>query len=236
LAEGCEAFNAPVTGGNVSLYNQNPDGAIDPTPTVAMVGLIEDEAHVTTQWFKDEGDAIILLGTPVDADDPLQGLGGSAFLQVLHDTKNGVPPRCDLAAERTLGTTLLGLIQSGLVKSAHDCAEGGLSVALAESCISNYEGRNTATLIGAEVDLSEFKNGRLDALLFGETHGRVIITTSELDAVKAIERAKLMGVPAARIGTVGGEALRIKSTTGDHTWSLSGLHDLWWNSIANAMG
>jgi phosphoribosylformylglycinamidine synthase len=236
LAEGCEAFNAPVTGGNVSLYNQNPDGAIDPTPTVAMVGLIEDEAHVTTQWFKDEGDAIILLGTPVDADDPLQCLGGSAFLQVLHDTKNGVPPRCDLAAERTLGTTLLGLIQSGLVKSAHDCAEGGLSVALAESCISNYEGRNTATLIGAEADLSEFKNGRLDALLFGETHGRVIITTSELDAVKAIERAKLMGVPAARIGTVGGEALRIKSTTGDHTWSLSGLHDLWWNSIANAMG
>ena len=137
LAEGCEVFNAPVTGGNVSLYNQNPDGAVDPTPTVAMVGLIDEESHVTTQWFKDEGDAIILLGEPVDADDPLQGLGGSAYLQVMHAKKTGTPPRCDLPAERTLGTTLLGLIQSGLVKSAHDCAEGGLAVALAESCISN---------------------------------------------------------------------------------------------------
>ena len=236
LAEGCEVFNAPVTGGNVSLYNQNPDGAVDPTPTVAMVGLIDEESHVTTQWFKDEGDAIILLGEPVDADDPLQGLGGSAYLQVMHAKKTGTPPRCDLPAERTLGTTLLGLIQSGLVKSAHDCAEGGLAVALAESCISNYEGRNTSTLIGAEVDLSEIKDFRLDALLFGEANGRVLISTSQLDAVKAVERAQLMGVPAVRIGTVGGESLKIKSTTSECAWEVLGLHDLWWNSIGNTMG
>ncbi|MEC8927616.1 MAG: phosphoribosylformylglycinamidine synthase subunit PurL [Verrucomicrobiota bacterium] len=263
LAAGCEVFNAPVTGGNVSLYNQNPEGAIDPTPTVAMVGLIEDAAYVTTQWFKDEGDAIILLGAPV-AEDALQGLGGSAFLQVMHDEKNGLPPRCDLEAERTLGTTLVGLIQSGLVKSAHDCAEGGLAVALAEGCISNYTGRNTSTLVGADVNLTTSAgaaishpcldgNGdlcggavsspdelsrepRLDALLFGEANGRVVISTAELDAVKAVERARLLGVPAVRIGTVGGDALKIKTPAGEHTWGLSGLHDLWWNSIANAMG
>ena len=82
LAEGCQAFNAPVTGGNCSLYNQSPAGPIDPTPTVAVVGLIEKPEHVTTQWFKDEGDAIILLGELVDASDPMFGLGGSAYLQV----------------------------------------------------------------------------------------------------------------------------------------------------------
>src|SRR5687768_13526060 len=81
LAEGCRAFHAPVTGGNVSLYNQNPRGAIDPTPTVAMVGLIERPEHITTQWFKDAGDVIILLGAPIDTADPLLGLGGSAWMQ-----------------------------------------------------------------------------------------------------------------------------------------------------------
>src|SRR5205814_4211173 len=87
LAEACRAFNAPVTGGNCSLYNQSPAGPIDPTPTVAMVGLIEEPAHVTTQWFKDEGDVIILLGDPVDSTDLLQGLGGSAYLRIVHNMK-----------------------------------------------------------------------------------------------------------------------------------------------------
>ena len=90
LADGCRAFNAPVTGGNCSLYNQSPNGPIDPTPTVAVVGIVEKPEHVTTQWFKDEGDTIILLGTPVDTADPLQGLGGSAYLQVIHG-KTGSP-------------------------------------------------------------------------------------------------------------------------------------------------
>ena len=154
LAEACKAFNAPVTGGNCSLYNQSPAGPIDPTPTVAVVGIIEKPEHVTTQWFKDEGDAIILLGDAVDQDDPLLGLGGSAYLQVVHGQKNGTPPRCDLETARTLHTTLLGLIQSGLVKSAHDCSEGGLAVCLAESCISQLVARETPRLMGATVDLT----------------------------------------------------------------------------------
>ena len=235
LAEGCTAFDAPVTGGNVSLYNQNPDGAIDPTPTVAMAGLVEEERHVTTQWFKEEGDAVILLGEPADTEDALQGLGGSAYLQVLHEAKTGQPPRCNLEIERTLGTTLLGLIQSDLVKSAHDCSEGGLAVALAECTFSELEARNTPRFLGAEIDLSTVEDVRLDALLFGEIHGRVVITTSELDAVKAVERAKLLGVPAQRIGTVGGKQLKLKTPAGQHAWEVAGLHDLWWNSIGNAM-
>jgi phosphoribosylformylglycinamidine synthase len=255
LAEACRAFNAPVTGGNCSLYNQSPAGPIDPTPTVAVVGMIEKPEHVTTQWFKDEGDAIILLGEPVDASDPLQGLGGSAYLQVIHGKKTGSPPRCDLETAKTLHTTLLGLIQAGGIKSAHDCSEGGLAVCLAEGCISQLVARETPRLIGATVDLSTvaasresadtspaetalLRNAaamRVDALLFGETQNRVVITCAALDAVKIVERAKLLGVPAARIGTVGGDKLTIKTTDGEVSAPVADLHDFWWNAIARAM-
>src|SRR5579859_3180400 len=176
LAEACRAFNAPVTGGNVSLYNQNPNGPIDPTPTVAMVGIVEKLEHVTTQWFKDEKDVIILLGEPMDAADPLLGLGGSAYLQRIHGLKTGTPPRCDLAKEKELHLALRSLIHSGVVKSAHDCSEGGLAVALAESCISRQIARETPSLIGAQIDLFQIGETRLDALLFGETQGRVVIS------------------------------------------------------------
>jgi len=235
LADGCRAFNAPVTGGNCSLYNQNPNGPIDPTPTVAVVGIIEKPEYVTTQWFKDEGDAIILLGEAVDKADPILGLGGSAYLQVIHGTKNGSPPRCDLEVAKTLHTTLIGLIQSGLVKSAHDCSDGGLAVCLAESCISQLIARETPRLIGATIDLSAFKDVRLDALLFGETQSRIVISCKPLDAVKVIARAKLMGVPAVQIGKVGGDQLTVKTTAGEFSAPLTELHDAWWNSIARAM-
>ncbi|HEY4417166.1 MAG TPA: phosphoribosylformylglycinamidine synthase subunit PurL [Verrucomicrobiae bacterium] len=235
LAEGCKAFNAPVTGGNCSLYNQNPSGPIDPTPTVAVVGVIEKLEHVTTQWFKDEGDAVVLLGEAVDKADPIFGLGGSAYLQVVHGQKTGSPPRCDLETAKTLHTTLIGLIQSGLVKGAHDCSEGGLAVALAESCISQLIARDTPRLLGATIDLSAMKDVRLDALLFGETQSRVVITCKPLDAVKVVERAKLMGVPAVQIGKVGGDKLTVKTASGEFSTPLTELHDPWWNSIARAM-
>jgi phosphoribosylformylglycinamidine synthase subunit PurL len=235
LSDGCRAFNAPVTGGNCSLYNQNPSGPIDPTPTVAVVGIVEKAEHVTTQWFKDEGDAIILLGAPIDLEDPIMGLGGSAYLQVIHGKKTGSPPRCNLDKEKELHLALRSLIASGVVKSAHDCSDGGLAVALAESCISQQIARETPRLIGANVDLSAFKGPRVDALLFGETQSRVVITTSAVNAGKVLEQAKILGVPATKIGTVGGSALQIKA--GEYTLSgdLRELHDLWWNSIARAM-
>ncbi|HZV36512.1 MAG TPA: phosphoribosylformylglycinamidine synthase subunit PurL, partial [Verrucomicrobiae bacterium] len=235
LAEACRAFNAPVTGGNVSLYNQNPNGPIDPTPTVAMVGLIEKPEHVTTQWFKDEGDAIILLGNPVDTNDPLQGLGGSAFLQQIHGLKTGTPPRCDLVKEQELHLALRSLIYSGVVKSAHDCSEGGLAVALAECCISQQVARETPRLIGAQIDLSDVKDVRQDALLFGESQGRVVISVAAVQAHKVLAQAKILGVSAMILGNVGGNSLQIKTSRGILTGDLRELHDLWWNAIARAM-
>ena len=291
LADACRAFNAPITGGNCSLYNQHPAGPIDPTPTVAMVGLIEKPEHITTQWFKDEGDAIILLGDVADASDPLRGLGGSAYLQRIHGLKAGTPPRCDLEKEKELHLALRALIYSGAVKSAHDCSEGGLAVALAESCISQQIARETPRLIGAQIDLTAMagtpedtpdttgvrpssgaamsassgvsehpgvlgesdaaapEDGRtpvvlpksapptlrLDALLFGEAQGRVIISVAAVNAGKVLAQAKILGITATRIGTVGGGALQIKTPGATLSCDLPELHDLWWNSIARAM-
>jgi phosphoribosylformylglycinamidine synthase subunit PurL len=236
LADACRAFRVPVTGGNCSLYNQSPNGPIDPTPTVALVGLIENPAHVTTQWFKDEGDVILLLGDIVDKSDPLLGLGGSAWLQQIHGLKTGTPPRCDLEKERELHNTLRGFIYSGLVKSAHDCSEGGLAVALTESCISRQIARDTPRLIGAQIDLSAVEGVRLDALLFGESQSRIVISVAALDAVKVLERARIMEVSAIRLGTVGGDSLSIKTSDAEFKWPVAELHSQWWNAIANAMG
>ncbi len=236
LADACRAFQTPVTGGNCSLYNQSPSGAIDPTPTVAVVGLVEAPEHITTQWFKNEGDAVILLGDIVDLDDPLLGIGGSAYLQVIHGLKTGLPPRCPLDHAIRLHDTLLGLIREGLVKSAHDCSEGGLAVALAESCISRNEGRGTPALIGARIDLTPLGTpSRWDALLFGETQNRVVISTPPERADLVLERASIKRVPGFVIGRVEGSRLHLTTKQGGWDWDLEALHDAWWNSIARAM-
>jgi phosphoribosylformylglycinamidine synthase len=200
-----------------------------------MVGAIAAPEHITTQWFKDEGDAVILLGEALDSKDPLLGLGGSAYLKVVHGLKTGTPPRCDLEREVELHGGLRSLIYAGVVKSAHDCSEGGLAVALAECCISQQVARETPRLIGAQIDLSGMATPRLDALLFGETQGRIVITVAAREAVKVIERAKILGLTATLLGQVGGTELRIKTQAGELVWSTAELHDLWWNSIARAM-
>lgn len=236
LADACRAFEAPVTGGNVSLYNQNPNGPIDPTPTVAMVGQVAKREHITTQWFKDEGDAILLLGDPVDPNDPLGGLGGSAHLQRIHGLKTGLPPRCDLAKEKRLHDGLRSMIVAGHIKSAHDCSEGGLAVAIAESCISQRVARETFKLTGADIDLTALGGGRMDALLFGETQSRVVISVAESNLGRVLADAETLKIPAFRIGRVGGQLLRITTAEGEtFEWHLSELHDLWWNTIARAM-
>ncbi|HKH93495.1 MAG TPA: phosphoribosylformylglycinamidine synthase subunit PurL, partial [Gemmatimonadaceae bacterium] len=125
MKEACEVLGTPVTGGNVSLYNENPTGAVYPTPVIGMVGLVDSLAHVTRSTFTTPGDAIVLLGENTDE------LGGSEYLARVHDVVAGRPPRCDLARERAVIATLLDAIRSGAVRSAHDCAEGGLAVALA---------------------------------------------------------------------------------------------------------
>lgn len=235
LADACRYLGIPITGGNVSLYNQNPNGAIDPTPTLAVVGLIRDKNHITTQWFKGASDSIILLGDLVDGADPCLGLGGSAYLKLIHKLKTGTPPKCDLEKELKLHQTLLRLIQNGLVKSAHDCSDGGLAIALAESCISCHHARGLNILVGASVDLTNFPVTRLDAMLFGETQSRVIMSCDTKNSPKVLEICRNAGVPAYEIGETGGNRLEIKTSTGTFSWDLEKLSSTWWNSIAQKM-
>lgn len=194
MAEACRVLDTPVIGGNVSLYNENASGAIYPTPVVGMVGLIEDTDHITTQAFKQEGDAILLLGV-TKAE-----LGGSEFQYAVHGLTEGRPPALDLATEQKLLDAVLGTIRSGLVRSAHDLSEGGLAAALAESCISGG--------IGANVELSA--NGlRPDVALFSESQSRIILTSAPERAEELKAAVAAYGVPVEIIGAVGGDRLRV---------------------------
>jgi phosphoribosylformylglycinamidine synthase len=171
----------------------------------------------------------------MDLADPLFGLGGSAYLQTVHGLKTGTPPRCDLGREKSVQEAVRTLIREGVVRSAHDCSEGGLAVALAECCISQQVARETPRLIGAQVDLRELPEPRLDALLFGESQARIIISVKSGQAAGVVERAREAGLPARRLGQVGGGTLEILTARGKVESRLEKLHDLWWNSIARAM-
>ena len=222
LAEACRAFNTPVTGGNVSLYNQSPAGAIDPTPTVGMVGLIADEKHITRSHFTKAGDAIILVGELGDE------LGASHFLKVAHGKKAGTVPRLDFAKEIAVQDAVRSLIQSRLVKSAHDCSEGGLAVTLAESCMSGGD------LLGAEINFGT-TGLRPDVLLFNESQSRIVISVSATNSSAVLSLLEWRGVPARRIGTVGGDALKIRADGNEISWKLAELHKAWYSSISDAM-
>jgi phosphoribosylformylglycinamidine synthase len=231
LTEGCHAFNVPVTGGNVSLYNESPAGSIDPTPTVGMVGLIADAAHVTTQAFKAPDDVIFLLGDLTE-DTPVQGMGASHYLKVVHGKKIGPPPAMDYDKELTLHDTLRALIAQGLVRSAHDCSEGGLAVALAESCLSAQPAP-----LGAIISLNT-QHSTLNTLtaLFNETQSRVVITTTAENADTALAYAKSHGVPAQQLGTVtDADTLEITHNADTHVWPLSELHHAWADTIGELM-
>ncbi|MFN2604491.1 MAG: AIR synthase related protein, partial [Gemmatimonadaceae bacterium] len=156
MGEACRALGTPVTGGNVSLYNENPAGAVYPTPVVGMVGLIEDLTHVTRASFSQDGDAILLLGEMGGE------LGGSEYLATIHGRVLGAPPACDLQRERAAIDALLEAIRQGLVTSAHDCSDGGIVIAIAECCIANAERQ-----LGAEVDLTRWAHLEDRALLYG---------------------------------------------------------------------
>ncbi|WP_166243964.1 phosphoribosylformylglycinamidine synthase subunit PurL [Paenibacillus turpanensis] len=194
MAEACRELNTPVIGGNVSLYNERARGAIYPTPVVGMVGLVHDLDHITTQGFKQEGDVIVVLG------DTKAELGGSEFQYVVHGVTEGRPPVVDLAVEKKLLAAVLKAIQSGLVKSAHDVAEGGLAVALAESCIS---GR-----VGASVDLNA-SGLRNDIFLFSESQSRIVLSASPEKVDQLLALLAEHGIPAVKAGTVRGSELNI---------------------------
>jgi phosphoribosylformylglycinamidine synthase subunit PurL len=227
IAEACRAFGTPVTGGNVSLYNESPAGVVDPTPTIAMVGLIDNEKHVTTQFFKRESDTIILVG------ETGSELGGSQLLKVCYGEKIGPPPHVDLAQEIKIQNAVRDLIRKGLVKSAHDCSEGGLGVALAECCF------NPEKLLGANVDCSHGPVGRREetshsdvaTVLFNESQSRIVISVAPEDVEKTMSILREDGVPFQQLGKVGGDDLRIHVNDETFRWPITDLHDDWFNAI-----
>ncbi len=221
IAEACRAFGTPVTGGNVSLYNESPAGVVDPTPTVAMVGLIDSERHITTQWFKNEGDAIILVGEIGD------GLGGSRFLKACHGKKIGPPPHVDLGREIKIQNAVRDAIREGLVKSAHDCSEGGIAVALAESCF------NPAGFLGADVDLAV--ETPVATALFNESQSRIVISVAPENLERTISILRERGVPFQHLGKIGGDKLCIRADNETFRWPIADLYDDWWNSIRRAV-
>jgi len=206
MGEACTVLETPVTGGNVSLYNENPQGAIHPTPTIGMVGLIESLSHVTPSAFQAVGDDIVLLGDCTDE------LGASEYLLEIHGLTIGEPPVCDPSRERALIEALLESIRSGVVRSAHDCSDGGLAVALAECAMADRE-----RMCGFSVDLSVWATLPHRALLFGEAHARVVVSTADSAAVVGI--AQRHGVPARVIGKVTTADAGAQFTISDDTFS-----------------
>jgi phosphoribosylformylglycinamidine synthase len=224
MGDACRVLGTPVTGGNVSLYNENPQGAVYPTPVIGMVGLINDVTHVTRSAFMQRGHSIVLLGENTDE------LGGSEYLAWIHGVVAGAPPACDLDGERKLIDALLECIGSGVVASAHDCSEGGLAVALAECCIGQAE-----LPMGAQVDLSAWAALPRRALLFGEAQGRVVVSTASADAV--LETARKHGVPAHVIGTVQSASAGLLITVEGKTMRITTdrMSDAWHGALPRAM-
>ena len=224
MTEACKRFDIPVISGNVSLYNETSGASIYPTPTVGMVGLIENVGQHVTQWFKTEGDVIILLG------DTKEELGGSEYLKIMHKLDKGKPPHLDLNAEKRVQEACLEAIQDGIIKSAHDCSEGGIAVALAECCISSsYDPIGAEiTLPGLGTDLKSVPSVRTDALLFGESQSRIVVSIAREDVARFMSIADQFGIPAIVIGKVGGERLRINGIIDS---SLDELKAAWTGSL-----
>ena len=217
LAEACRTFAIPVTGGNVSFYNDTEGLSIHPTPVLGIVGLIDDIRKAVRPGFRAAGDAVVLIG------ESLEEVGGTEYLRIVHGREAGAPPAIDLEQEKRNQEFLLDLIDAGLVRSAHDLSEGGLAVALAE-CAFKSEDKT-----GCEIDLED--GLREDALLFGESQSRMVMTCRRANLGRVLELAAARGVPARAIGRVGGDAiavsrkgreiLRVPVETGFRAWKDS---------------
>ncbi|HET9262076.1 MAG TPA: phosphoribosylformylglycinamidine synthase subunit PurL [Vicinamibacterales bacterium] len=199
LAEACRALEIPITGGNVSLYNETDGRAIYPTPVIGVVGVIEDAGHVLARAFKRPGHDIVLFG------EGFGELGGSEYLKVVWGRVEGEPPQLDLARERALITLLTRAAAAGLLQSAHDCSDGGIAVTLAEC---SFE-----TGIGLEADLpaapAPAGAGVAAATLFGESPSRVVASVKPEDRAALMQLAAEAGVPALAIGRTGGSGISV---------------------------
>jgi phosphoribosylformylglycinamidine synthase len=212
IAEACTALDVPITGGNVSLYNETDGRAIYPTPVIGVVGLMDDAASVMTRTFKGADDVVILLG------EDRGEIGGSEYLKVVHTLVRGDAPSLDLARERALQRLIVDLIGAGLVRSAHDCSDGGIAVTIAESCFDTGG-------VGAAVELASA------AELFSETASRIVISVAASKEKDVLARAAHAGVPARRIGTTGGsriviswagqKAIDVTVAEAEHVWATA---------------
>ena len=219
MGEACRFFNTPVTGGNVSFYNESPDAAVYPTPTIGMVGLIEDIDNVTTAQFKNEGDLVYVLG------EDYEEIGGSEYLKTVHNLVTGEIPKIDLQTEKDLHTTVLHLIENELIESAHDVSDGGILCALAECCIIDAE-----KPIGAKVHVPIKK--REDFSFFSESQSRVVVSVKEDNKEKFEETAAKSFTPYTLLGETGGNNLSLND---QYEFSLTHLIDLYYNSISKKM-
>jgi phosphoribosylformylglycinamidine synthase len=199
MGAACRALQIPVTGGNVSLYNETDGRAVLPTPVLGVVGLIEDADRVVRRAFRSAGDAVVMLG------ESREDLGGSEYLSVMHGMTRGAPPRLELEKEAALQKVLVDAATAGLLRSAHDCSEGGVAVTLGECCFDSG--------FGVEVDLAPVAGAAQRftdiATLFGESPSRVVVSTTAKGTEPLLEMAAAAGVAAVRLGTVGGNRIRI---------------------------
>ena len=223
IGDACRALQTPVTGGNVSLYNETSGRAIFPTPIIGMVGLLDDVGHATGQWFTTEGDLVAVLG------ETLEELGASEYLAVRLGLVRGEPPSIDLAKERAVQAACLEAIRLGIVHAAHDCSDGGLAVALAESCMGR-----AGSSIGVDLDLGG--TIRPDALLFGESQSRILLSLKESDWPMLQKIAASHEVPLQRLGRVGGTRFRLQGPTFVIDLPLADLEEAWRNGLASVLG
>lgn len=217
MKKACEAFGTPVTGGNVSFYNQSFDGtAVFPTPTIGMIGVIEDPSHITSLAFKKEGDIIIKLGKDVE------DIGCSQYLSKFHQVDFSPCPYFDIEEEKLLQKTITHIIRAGVVNSCHDVSEGGYFICLLECALAS----------GLGFDITTYHHERADAWLFGESQSRAIITVSVENYEQAIEMLKESGIRYAKIGEVRGEHLHINN---EDFGSLETYRELYEHSIEKSI-
>jgi phosphoribosylformylglycinamidine synthase len=230
MKEACETFDTPVVSGNVSFYNETDGRGIVPTPTIGMVGLVEDTRKIVTHGFKKEGDVVALLG--VTKDD----LAASEYARTIMGTTTdemiaiGRVPALDLELEKQVQDTCLKLAEAGLLSSAHDCSDGGLAVTLAESCFSSL-GRYA---IGVKVELS---SGELsdEASLFSESPSRIVISFAAADRDGVERVAEGNSCPLSIIGKVSGTEFSVKLAEGSFAVHVSELESAWKNSLEDAL-
>ena len=216
MAEACRTFKVPVVSGNVSLYNETEGESIYPTPTVAMVGLVPSVEEIPTAHFRVDGHRILLLG-----EDGAE-FGGAAYLRLLYEIEQGHPPRIDLAAEERLARLLRFLIFEGWISTAHDLAEGGLAVALAEACFPFG--------LGAEIDIDLEPTH-----LFSETQARALIAAPPGRVEAVLAEAERAGVPARDVGAVGGERLKIRADGAKIDLEVVSLRRIWETALPRAL-